>query len=456
MRNFFFLLICIVTACGTGTGENSGQDSLAGTTPEIVITTGSVTTLSCKLNVANSYEIYLPQSHSDSSLYPVLVFFSPDGKGKTPVEKYRTLADKWNFILVGSDYTKNGMDANAALAGANELVTDVKNRFNVDGARVYLSGFSGGARVAGGLALSRMDITGVICCSASPPASVSPRGYVGIAGLGDMNYLEMKKFRASTQADAGLNELLVFDGKHEWPPVGTMENAMLMISLFQPGQAASGDMNQMSDSLTSNILAECDSLKRISCMLEFQLLESGIHAEKNYSGVAAFEERRKKLEGSSCVKNEEKHWAEIESQESDLQKVLSESVLSHDTTWWRANSDSYFETKKTGAEKFMRQRLRGYVSLLCYTYCNQAFSMKNMHAAEKLVKVYSIVDPTNSEWAYLQARLYMGLNMTDFAISSMDTAVSLGFNDRQRVERDPTFAPVLSNPAFTVVLAKMN
>src|SRR5688500_7714233 len=111
MRNLFFLLICMLTACGTGTDESSNGDSVPVATPEIVITTGSVTTLSCKLNVANSYEIYLPQTHTDTSVYPVIIFFSPDGKGKTPVEKYKPLADKWNFILVGSNYTKNGIDA---------------------------------------------------------------------------------------------------------------------------------------------------------------------------------------------------------------------------------------------------------------------------------------------------------------------------------------------------------
>lgn len=443
-------------SCGSSTDNPENSDSVVAASNEIAVNAGTITSLSCKVNLANSYEIYLPQSLNDSSRYPVLFFFSPDGKGKFPLEKYKSLADKWEFILVGSDFTKNGMDANVAMSGANELVSDVKSRFNIDGARVYLSGFSGGARIAGGLALSRMDVTGVICCSASPPASVAPRGYVGIAGLGDMNYLEMKKFQSANPSTAALSELLVFDGKHEWPPLDVMENAMLMISIYQPGQAVSGDLNQMSDSLTANILGQCDSLANVSCWLEFQLLESGIRAEKNLSGVGALEERNRKVSVSSCIRAEEKKWNKIEGEEADLQKVLAESVLSHDTLWWRANEQSYFETRNNGPEKFMRQRLRGYVSLLCYTYCNQAFSMNNIHAAEKLVKVYSIVDPKNSEWAYLQSGLYMRLNMTDMAVSSMDQAVSLGFSDRQRVERDPVFAPLRSNSEFMLVLAKMN
>jgi len=456
MRIFIFLLAIVLWSCGSENGHDAVADSLAGSAPEIVLTAGTITSLTCKLDVSNGYEVYLPKTLSDSAQYPVLIFFTPNGKGRIPLEKYQPLADKWEFILVGSDYTKNGMDGNVAMNGANELVTDVKNRFNVDGARVYVSGFSGGARVAGGVALSRMDITGVICCSAAPPAVIAPRGYVGIAGLGDMNYLEMKKFQKAQTPGSALSELLVFDGKHEWPPVSVMENAMLMISLYQPGTAVSGNMVQMSDSLSANILAQCDSLNRISCLLENGLLESGIHAQRNLSGVGVLEDRFKKVSVSSCIVAEGKSWAKVETQESDLQKVLAESVLSRDTAWWRQNADSYFETTKTGPEKFMRQRLRGYTSLLCYTYANQAFGMQNIHAAEKLVKVYSIVDPSNSEWAVMEASLFMRLSMVEQATFSLDKAVSLGFTDRQRIEKDPVFGPALADPAFQVVLSKMN
>jgi hypothetical protein len=452
----FLFSVLLFAGCGSDAADQPQSDSTAPAENQIVLTAGTISTLSCKLNVANTYDVYLPQTHSAEADYPVLIFFSPDGKGRTPVEKYQVLADEWEFILVGSNYTKNGMPGDKALAGGNELVTDVAGRFNVDRARIYLSGFSGGARVAGGVAVQRMDVTGVICCSATPPSPVVPRGYIGIAGLGDMNYLEMKKFQQAAGTPASMHELLVFDGKHEWPPVNIMENAMLMISLYQRGEAVSGDPNRMSDSLTANVLAQCDSLKKISCRLEYDLLSAVERAEKNWSGSVAITARRKKVESASCVKSDEKKWQEAEAQESDLQKVLSEAVLSRDTAWWRQNVDAYFETDKTGAEQFMRQRLRGYVSLICYTYCNQAFSMNNMHAAEKLVKVYSIVDPTNSEWAYLQAKMYVRLNLAAYATTSMEQAVALGFNDRLRVEQEPAFAPLLNDPQFQQVLAKMN
>jgi len=129
--------------------------------------------------------------------------------------------------------------------------------------------------------------------------------------------------------------------------------------------------------------------------------------------------------------------------------------MQQDTIWWKTNADSYFETKNSGAEKFMRERLRGYTSLMCYSYVNQAMQANNLHAAEKLITVYSIVDPTNSEWAYMRAVLYMKINLPDYAIASLDKAVELGFNDRTRLLNDANFTSLQTDARFSEMMGKM-
>lgn len=456
MIKYILPLALLLASCGDSSTDGNSSDSSTTTEEAVaVIEAGSIGEVSCKQNSAVSYSVYIPANAVPDSVYPVVMFFAPDGKGVKPLQLYKSIADKWNFILVGSNSNKNGMEAALAIEIGNTIVNDVKGRFNIDPARIYLSGFSGGARVAAGVALTRLDVTGVIGCSASPPKSLQPLAFVGVAGLGDMNYLELKKFVAAEEGKPGLHELLVFDGKHDWPPAPVMQNAMLMVSLYQPGTAMSGDLNQMADSLTHYVLKGCDTLSKVSCLLEQNLLLSAIHAEKNLSSVGLLESRYDKLKNSSCVRSDEQKWKSIEKNETELQKVLSEAVLTRDTTWWRQNSDSYFTTKTDGPEKYMRDRLRGYVSLLCYTYCNQAFSMNNMHAAEKLVKVYSIVDPDNAEWAYMQAGLYARLGVREFVIPALDKAVALGFSDLQRLNSDPVFASFSSEPVFQQILAKI-
>ncbi len=456
MIKYILPLVLLMASCGSNSTDTISSDSLASEGQSaVVIEAGSIGDVSCKQNAALTYSVYIPVNAVPDSVYPVVIFFAPDGKGQKPLKQYQAIADKWNFILVGSNSNKNGMEAAAGIEIGNQIVNDVKGRFNIDPARIYLSGFSGGARVAAGVALTRLDITGVIGCSAAPPKSLQPLAFIGVAGLGDMNYLELKKFIVAEEGKPGLHELLVFDGKHDWPPVPVMQNAMLMVSLYQPGTAMSGDLNQMADSLTRYVLQACDTLSKLSCLLEQNLVLGAIHAEKNLSSVGLLETRYDKLKNSSCVKSDEQKWKGIEKNESDLQKVLAESVLTRDTIWWRQNAESYFTAKSDGPEKYMRDRLRGYVSLLCYTYCKQAFSMNNLHAAEKLVKVYSIVDPENPEWAYMHATLFAQLGMREFVIPSLDNAVALGFNDLARLQSDPVFASFAPEPGFQQVIAKI-
>jgi 2-methylisocitrate lyase-like PEP mutase family enzyme len=81
--------------------------------------------------------------------------------------------------------------------------------------------------------------------------------------------------------------------------------------------------------------------------------------------------------------------------------------------------------------------------------------MNNLHAAEKLVKVYSIVDPENPEWAYMQATLFSQLGMREFVIPSLGIAVALGFNDVTRLQSDPVFASFAQEPGFQQLIAKI-
>jgi hypothetical protein len=161
------------------------------------------------------------------------------------------------------------------------------------------------------------------------------------------------------------------------------------------------------------------------------------------------------LRHSSCFNSDVKAWQDAEKKESDYQKQLSDALMNQDSTWWKTNAPVYFDSTKTGAEKFMRQRLQGYASLMCYSYANQALKVANPHAAEGLITIYSIVDPKNCEWAYMRATLYMNLGMQDYVYPLLQKAVDLGFDDRNRLSTDPVFAPIQNDPRMSEVFIRM-
>lgn len=195
-------------------------------------------------------------------------------------------------------------------------------------------------------------------------------------------------------------------------------------------------------------------------MISHNLLQSGMHAQEaavkgNQKIITGDDYRISIHKADPCVADDEKSWEAAEVQESVLQGELGQAMMSQDTTWWKANASHYFESNRPGADKFMHQRLQGYASLMAYSYANQAFKSNNLHAAEKLIAIYAIVDPTNSEWAYMQAQLYVKIGMNDYVFGALEKAVALGFDDKPRMQNDPAFVNLISDPRFAAVLGKM-
>jgi hypothetical protein len=369
-----------------------------------------------------------------------------------PVNKYKSLADKWNYILIGSNNSKNGLTMQKKIEIGNELVDEAIAAYPVSKGEIMLCGFSGGARAASGIGAFRDDIKGVICNSAAPGQPMPGKVYVGLAGLGDMNYLEMKKFETMPSDPRITHELLLFDGEHEWAPVSAFENAMLISGCAPVDGKRTKDDSTRAAALAENILSQIDSVKNISCTLARNLLETG---ERVCTPFGSWKKENAALVSDACVKSDEAAWKKLDDQENAMQVFLSESILTRDTAWWRQNAETYFDTTKTGPEKFMRARLRGYISLTCYTYANQAFHTTNLHAAEKMVKVYSIVDPSNSEWAYMQAMLYVKLGLNEYVMPALKQAVELGFRDVARLQSDANFDAFRNDPVYNELVARM-
>src|SRR5437763_13221051 len=65
--------------------------------------------VACKTDAAQSYALYIPVE-GDKKALPVIYFFDPHADGSLPLKKYKALADQYNFILIGSNNSKNVND----------------------------------------------------------------------------------------------------------------------------------------------------------------------------------------------------------------------------------------------------------------------------------------------------------------------------------------------------------
>jgi hypothetical protein len=174
--------------------------------------------VTCAGDPTQSYALYVPSSYTPERKWPVLFAFHPAARGRAMVEKYAAAAEQYGYIVAGSNNSRNG-PWGPSRAAILAMPADVGSRFAIDPKRVYVTGMSGGSRVALEVALAKNDIAGAIASSAGYPDS-QPRSRLSFpifstAGTEDFNYLEMRLLDRKLTSP---HYLAVFEGGHTLPP----------------------------------------------------------------------------------------------------------------------------------------------------------------------------------------------------------------------------------------------
>jgi poly(3-hydroxybutyrate) depolymerase len=172
----------------------------------------------CEDDPSQGYALYLPSDYAPDRAWNLLMAFHAGGRGRAMVERYQAAAERYGYIVAGSNTSRNGPWAVSA-AAVRAMSVDLGRRFAIDADRVYLTGMSGGARVALEVALASKNIAGVIASSAGFADGRSrtslPFAVFGTAGTEDFNYLEMRMLDRALKTP---HRLAIFDGGHTLPP----------------------------------------------------------------------------------------------------------------------------------------------------------------------------------------------------------------------------------------------
>jgi hypothetical protein len=174
-------------------------------------------------NSSDTYTLYLPNSYDQNDLSAIVFIFDPGGRGRIGIQPFILAAEKYNYILVCSNNSKNGpYSTNFQIS--NRLFDSVFSIFNIDENQIYAAGFSGGSRLATTIAVLTNQLQGVIACGAGfstevshVPLSKESFSYVGLVGERDMNYYEMFEVSEWLNRFQIDNELFTFDDEHKWP-----------------------------------------------------------------------------------------------------------------------------------------------------------------------------------------------------------------------------------------------
>jgi dienelactone hydrolase len=262
----------------------------------------------CQNNSDQTYALYLPSNYSPARRWPLIAAFDPGARGNMPVEHFKEAAERYGFIVCGSNNSRNGPMAPTGEA-AKAMLGDVAARFAIDDKRVYLTGFSGGARAATALAVwLSAQVAGVIGCGAGlaeglAPSSSLPFVYYGTVGNEDFNYFEMKQLDRALESAGVTHRVEVFDGGHSWAPSDVCVRAIEWMEL----QAMKAGRRVRDDSFVDRVFKTAQDAASASesagRAYDAYLGYAGIAADfKGLRDVAEIEKKALLLKDSKAVK----------------------------------------------------------------------------------------------------------------------------------------------------------
>lgn len=274
----------------------------------------------CADDPSQSYALYVPSGYTPDREWPVIFGFDPQGRGVNPVERYQAAAEKYGYIVAGSNNSRNG-DWQVSMAAVSAVTRDVSARFNISAKREYVAGMSGGARVAMGVALSSPQVAGVFASSAGYPDGRArhelPFPVFETAGTEDFNRLEMREMDRDLQSP---HRLVTFEGGHMWlPPAVAMQGVEWMeIQAMKSGRKPK-DQAEIDAIFAARVAgldisgADAASLAAANAIAEdFEGLED----------VSKFAARASQLRSSPPVRAELKHEEDLDNQEEQWGQVV--------------------------------------------------------------------------------------------------------------------------------------
>ncbi|MBL0211552.1 MAG: hypothetical protein IPQ13_11690 [Holophagaceae bacterium] len=190
----------------------------------------------CASDARFSYALYLPSGYREDRAWPVLYGFSPGGSGEEPVRLFQKTAERFGWIVVGSNESRNG-PLRPSLEASEAMWKDVRSRFKVDPKRSYSAGFSGGARMAMRLALKHpKNFAGLVSIGAfgTGDGMLTGLGHLRFhlsCGLEDFNHWELQKGRQELQSRGWKALADRFEGGHRWATEAAAASALGYLQL---------------------------------------------------------------------------------------------------------------------------------------------------------------------------------------------------------------------------------
>jgi hypothetical protein len=162
-----------------------------------------------------SYELFVPAKYDARKSWPVVLFVSP-GNRAGGFAQWKTVFQKEGIIFASPHQAGNGTPTPKRVRIVMDVLAELRRKFNVDADRTYISGFSGGGRIASAIAFALPEyFGGVIPVCAGGDLRGEPMlrhrvkdrlSIAHLTGVNDFNRGEVERMRHTMFSYLGYRE----------------------------------------------------------------------------------------------------------------------------------------------------------------------------------------------------------------------------------------------------------
>lgn len=431
---------------------------------------GQIANVTCTADSTQSYALYLPSTYTTAKRWPIIYFFDPGGRGRRPLDLYKDIGETYGFILAGSNNSRNfSSDQSKAVIAIWE---DTHARLALDERRAYSSGFSGGARVAGAMALSGPpgQIAGVIAHGAGYPTNRSrskdEMPYFFAVGEEDFNWPEIVNIRREREELGSPYRVRVYPGKHQWAPAAVMEQAMQYMNLKAMQAGALGK----DASLIGRLYEKCstdaheaetrkDPIGELSAYRALVSDFAGLRDAQEFATKLAVLQQSPALK--TALKNEREEISEQSRIEQEampkIDAVANNSApdvagLRMEVRQQLAALNNQAKHSKNEAKRVIASRAFAGVFVEAMESGQRELAARHFEKAEAYFD--SMKQVSDESWpVLLLAEMHAAAGNRKLAIKDLQEAVKRGLKDRAVIESDPQLQGLKSDTDFQKLLA---
>jgi len=459
MKQLFLSLILL--GCINSSGLNAQQFKIK----------KGIITDSLRINdsIPESFAMYLPTSFENSGKWPVIFVFDTEGRAKQVLRLFKAAADKHKFILAASNNLSDSLSLSQNILITGRMVNMVASIFPIHNDRVYTAGFSSGAKLAALAPTFIKQIDGVISLGSAVPnteilAAENTFHFIGIVGKEDFNYSDMLTGEEVLNKIKFPNNLLVFDGGHEWPEQEYLERAMEILSL---AAMAKGNIEKDTAFIASTLEQNHEKVKELigsnQLLNAYELLVELIRIYRPLTAVDTIITRRRELKKNKLYRAQRRAENFVLFNESfirdDYNFNLTEDVTTlnyNNLGWWNYQMGELrdYQTKSKLADRQMGKRLIGYLNALVEDNIDieQAEDVVNEEAILFLWMLKTITDPRN--YPYYLKIISVSARNEDFgtALFYLEELLKNGYKNKSELYNVAHTALLRITPEFNKIV----